>query len=86
VDAAVVETGRVLAFSTIREKLNAAAPPGPESGGFIVLTDSDGAGFVIRNYLKGALPRKTSVRSRPTSRTCTGKGAAQAPSADRRAS
>ena len=25
--------------------------------GLIVLTDSDGAGFVIRNYLKGALPR-----------------------------
>ena len=24
--------------------------------GLIVLTDSDGAGFVIRNYLKGALP------------------------------
>ena len=23
----------------------------------IVLTDSDGAGFVIRNYLKGVLPR-----------------------------
>lgn len=26
--------------------------------GLIVLTDSDGAGFVIRNYLKGALPRE----------------------------
>ena len=25
--------------------------------GLILLTDSDGAGFVIRNYLKGALPR-----------------------------
>jgi ribonuclease M5 len=25
--------------------------------GLIVLTDSDGAGFVIRNYLKGALPK-----------------------------
>jgi len=25
--------------------------------GLIILTDSDGAGFVIRNYLKGALPR-----------------------------
>ena len=25
--------------------------------GLIVLTDSDGAGFVIRNYLKGAIPR-----------------------------
>ena len=27
-----------------------------EERGLIVLTDSDGAGFVIRNYLKGALP------------------------------
>lgn len=27
-----------------------------EKRGLIVLTDSDGAGFVIRNYLKGALP------------------------------
>ena len=28
-----------------------------ENRGLIILTDSDGAGFVIRNYLKGALPR-----------------------------
>lgn len=27
-----------------------------ETRGLIILTDSDGAGFVIRNYLKGALP------------------------------
>lgn len=26
--------------------------------GLIILTDSDGAGFVIRNYLKGALPKE----------------------------
>lgn len=26
--------------------------------GLIVLTDSDGAGFVIRNFLKGAIPRE----------------------------
>ena len=26
--------------------------------GLILLTDSDGAGFVIRNYLKGAIPRE----------------------------
>ena len=32
-----------------------------ENRGLIILTDSDGAGFVIRNYLKGALP-KESVR------------------------
>ena len=29
-----------------------------EKQGIIVLTDSDGAGFVIRNYLKGALPKE----------------------------
>lgn len=28
-----------------------------EKQGLIVLTDSDGAGFVLRNYLKGALPK-----------------------------
>ena len=28
-----------------------------ETRGLVILTDSDGAGFVIRNYLKGALPR-----------------------------
>ncbi len=28
-----------------------------EKRGLIVLTDSDGAGFVIRNYLKGAIPK-----------------------------
>lgn len=28
-----------------------------ENRGLIILTDSDGAGFVIRNYLKGALPQ-----------------------------
>ena len=29
-----------------------------ESRGVVILTDSDGAGFVIRNYLKGALPKE----------------------------
>ncbi|MBQ3216922.1 MAG: DUF4093 domain-containing protein [Oscillospiraceae bacterium] len=28
-----------------------------EKRGLIILTDSDGAGFVIRNYLKGSLPK-----------------------------
>ncbi len=28
-----------------------------EARGLIVLTDSDGAGFVIRNYLKGSIPK-----------------------------
>ena len=29
-----------------------------QNRGLIILTDSDGAGFVIRNYLKGALPKE----------------------------
>ena len=29
-----------------------------QSRGLIILTDSDGAGFVIRNHLKGALPKE----------------------------
>ena len=29
-----------------------------EKRGLIVFTDSDGAGFVIRNHLKGAIPRQ----------------------------
>jgi ribonuclease M5 len=28
-----------------------------EQAGTVILSDSDGAGFVIRNYLKGALPK-----------------------------
>ncbi|MEG0780169.1 MAG: DUF4093 domain-containing protein [Oscillospiraceae bacterium] len=54
VDATIVETG---GFSVFRdgEKL-AFFRRLAEARGLIVLTDSDGAGFVIRNYLKGALP------------------------------
>lgn len=54
VDATVLETH---GFGIFKDKeqlslLRRAA----EKRGLIVLTDSDGAGFVIRNYLKGALP------------------------------
>ncbi len=31
--------------------------------GLIILTDSDGAGFVIRNYLKGALPKEQVIHA-----------------------
>ena len=55
VDATVVETGGFGVFND-REKL-AFFRRLAESRGVIVLTDSDGAGFVIRNYLKGALPK-----------------------------
>lgn len=55
VDAAVVTLGGFAVFND-REKL-AFLRRLAEKQGLIVLTDSDGAGFVIRNYLKGALPR-----------------------------
>ena len=53
VDAAVIETAGFGIFSD-KEKL-ALIRRLAETRGIIVLTDSDGAGFVIRNYLKGAV-------------------------------
>lgn len=55
VDAPIFETN---GFGVMRDKalldfLRRVA----EKRGLIILTDSDGAGFVIRNYLKGALPK-----------------------------
>jgi len=55
VDAAVVTLGGFSVFND-REKL-AFLRRLAEKQGLIVLTDSDGAGFVLRNYLKGALPK-----------------------------
>ena len=55
VDAAIVTLGGFSVFND-REKL-AFLRRLAEKQGLIILTDSDGAGFVIRNYLKGALPR-----------------------------
>lgn len=54
VDTVIVETG---GFQVFKEKdrltmLRLLA----KRRGLIVLTDSDGAGFVIRNFLKGAIP------------------------------
>ena len=56
VDAPILETS---GFGIMKDKqqlklLRKVA----ESRGLIVFTDSDGAGFVIRNYLKGAIPTK----------------------------
>lgn len=54
VDTVVLETGGFRIFKNedqLRLIRRIAA-----SRGLIVLTDSDGAGFVIRNFLKGALP------------------------------
>ena len=56
VDATVVETGGFSVFND-REKLNFLRRLA-EKRGLILLTDSDGAGFVIRNYLKGTLPKE----------------------------
>lgn len=55
VDATVVTLGGFAVFND-REKV-AFLRRLAEERGLIVLTDSDGAGFVIRNYLKGALPK-----------------------------
>ena len=54
VDAVIITLGGFAVFND-REKL-AFLRRLAERQGLIVLTDSDGAGFVIRNYLKGALP------------------------------
>lgn len=55
VEATVVTLGGFAVFND-REKL-AFLRRLAEKRGLIVLTDSDGAGFVLRNYLKGALPK-----------------------------
>lgn len=55
VDATVITLGGFSVFND-KEKL-AFLRRLAEKQGLIVLTDSDGAGFVIRNYLKGSLPK-----------------------------
>jgi ribonuclease M5 len=54
VDATIITLGGFSVFND-RQKLALLRRLAQERG-LIVLTDSDGAGFVIRNYLKGALP------------------------------
>lgn len=56
VDAPIFETNGfgVLNDKALLRLLRAVA----EKRGLIILTDPDGAGFVIRNYLKGALPKE----------------------------
>lgn len=56
VDATVITLGGFSVFND-KEKLTFLRRLA-EKQGLIVLTDSDGAGFVIRNYLKGALPKE----------------------------
>ena len=56
VDAPVFETN---GFGVMKNKeLVSLLRMTAERRGLIVLTDSDGAGFVIRNYLKRVLPKK----------------------------
>ena len=56
VDAVIVETGGFAIFKQ-KERLAFFRRLAKERG-LIVLTDSDGAGFVIRNYLKGAVEKE----------------------------
>lgn len=56
VDAVILTTDGFAIFND-KEKLALYRHIALERG-LILLTDSDGAGFVIRNYLKGALPRE----------------------------
>ena len=56
VDAPIFETH---GFGIMKDqKLLAFLRRVAKERGLIILTDSDGAGFVIRNYLKGALPKE----------------------------
>lgn len=55
VDAVVIETKGFGVFND-RERLALLRRLAAERG-LILLTDSDGAGFVIRNFLKGAIPK-----------------------------
>ena len=54
VDTLILETSGFGVFKD-REKLVLLRRLA-EKRGLIVLTDADGAGFVIRNYLKGSIP------------------------------
>lgn len=54
VDGVILETSGFSIFQD-SEKLNLLRRLAAQRG-LIVLTDSDGAGFVIRNFLKGAIP------------------------------
>lgn len=56
IDGTIIETEGFGIFSD-KEKLNLFRRLA-EIRGLVVLTDSDGAGFVIRNYLKGAIDPK----------------------------
>ena len=54
VDAPIIETNGFRIFKD-KEKVHLIRCLA-EKRGILILTDSDGAGFVIRNYLKGIVP------------------------------
>ena len=56
VDAPIIETNGFRVFSD-KEK-QALIRDIAAKRGILVLTDSDGAGFVIRNFLRGAVPKE----------------------------
>ena len=56
VDAPIIETGGFRVFND-REKQKLIRKIAAARG-IVILTDSDGAGFVIRNFLKGAVPKE----------------------------
>ena len=56
VDAPIIETNGFRVFSD-KEK-QALIRDIAAKRGILVLTDSDGAGFVIRNFLRGAVPKQ----------------------------
>ena len=56
VNAPVIETGGFRVFSD-REKQSLIRQIA-EKRGILIMTDSDGAGFVIRNFLRGAVPKE----------------------------
>lgn len=56
IDGTIIETSGFGVFSD-KEKIKLLRRLA-EAKGLVVLTDSDGAGFVIRNYLKGAIDPK----------------------------
>ncbi|WP_295635025.1 toprim domain-containing protein, partial [uncultured Intestinimonas sp.] len=55
VDTVILETAGFGVFHN--DELLALLRRLAERQGLIILTDSDGAGFLIRNHLKGALPQ-----------------------------
>ena len=78
VEATVISVG---GFSVFRDREKVALLRRlAEKRGVVLLTDSDGAGFVIRNFLKGAIPKSQlkqayipDVRGKERRKTAPGK-------------